>query len=174
MVVRPWSAETADQNAFRAEKDRDHKPQRQKIPWEMPQPKKIKLTARYEALGAARAALELEADKPGRYRFGPLRWEVVEGDGSRLHRTEKHTLYGPTVIGWLQVTYWLGDWKSGGRVTAFVFDRGVSELGSWHWGAAEEPAGPGVSAVRSSVTPPRLEWAVSPAVARQKPQPREA
>jgi len=105
----------------------------QKVPWEMPEPKEIKVTARYDAIGAARAAVERESDNPGtpRYRFGNPRSEVMEKDRTRLHRVERHRLYGPTLLGIVEVL----DWNEGGcMATASVFRKGLERLGGWHWG----------------------------------------
>ena len=116
---------------------------RQKIEWETPQLKGIKVAARHEAIGAARSAVELEAakpDAPRRYRFGPRRWVIGEPrtlrevlrPGGRLDHLEVHTLEGPTIIGSVNVT----DGGGRGTVTASIFSRGLKRLGVWSWSEA--------------------------------------
>jgi hypothetical protein len=67
-----------------------------------------------------------------------------------------------TKIGWIEVTDWVGTWKSGGVVTAFVYDRGIDTLGKWFWGGAAEArtasrmpvARPDVASAKPPVKPP--------------------
>jgi len=82
---------------------------------------------REEAIQAARARVEIEAHKPGRYRFGPLRWMV------RVYQHwEEHTLYGPTAIGRVDVSD-----RGGWVVRAYAYQRGLRELHTWTWRGGE-------------------------------------
>lgn len=160
MVVRPWTDEIAEQKALGEAEDRVSKV-RQKIPWDMPRPIITRVTARYEALGAARVAVETEIDHPRvrRYRFGPLRWEVVESGRSKIHIAEEHRCFGPTLLGRLTVIDWIIP-SGGGKVAAEIINCGLETVGTWHWGEQVDLAATGKS--RAQDAPKRLRASKKP------------